>query len=256
MVRIKLVRGNEQAQKIVHAILLKDPPFIAVACKRAGADKKGEILLLTISTWQQQVYVFDIKHNPGFIVDGGLWRLLESNVLTKVWHDCLNDAVGLKKYHKVTPRKVYDTQIAYAVLMEQEGLPSRLIDLIDICDKYGRKDHFAKLSCIAISDHMFWGRRPLNKEMLDIASMDVLPLVPIIYEQLNRQMNIENSIIFEDICQEGIKASIQGKPFCLGIRQVSKIPIMRLNSGQEQLLDSTIPLSARGTSPSLSPRLT
>ena len=71
----------------------------------------GEIYLITISTLNSEVYIFDVHTCPAILHEGALWRILKSPALLKITHDCRELGFTLKSRHGIELNNVFDTQV-------------------------------------------------------------------------------------------------------------------------------------------------
>lgn len=76
--------------------------------------------------------VFDVYRNPKLYMEGQLLRLFQAEKLIKVVHDCKTFCARLKKDYYISCHSMFDTQVAYTLKMEQNGLPPRLIRYEDL----------------------------------------------------------------------------------------------------------------------------
>jgi len=107
---------------------------------------------------------------------GPLESLLSDRSVVKIMHACDEDLEVLELLTGVTPRNIFDTQLAAAFAGYGYSLGySRLVNMLlaVVLDKGATR-----------SD---WLRRPLSKTQLHYAALDVLYLPPI-YERLSREM--------------------------------------------------------------------
>ena len=107
---------------------------------------------------------------------GPLERLLIDPSVVKLMHACDEDVEVLELLTGVTPRNVFDTQLAgaftgYGFSLGYRSLVEQLLD--EVLDKGETR-----------SD---WLRRPLSPAQLRYAALDVVHLVPM-YERLSREM--------------------------------------------------------------------
>ena len=70
-----------------------------------------DIYLITVGVRDGRVFLFDIHKCPNIVYDGQLWRILTSNDITKVMHDCRNASFQLRKQFRVALNNVFDTQV-------------------------------------------------------------------------------------------------------------------------------------------------
>merc|ERR1719342_104781 len=177
---------------------------------------KGQLTLVQISTFNGQVIIFDVQTTPGIMTQGGLKKLLESEHLIKVVHDCRNDSAALFFQCDVQVKNVFDTQAAHAVLQLQDtGKPVykvKNVSLNALCELYNAPVNPMKeqVKNIYRRDQKFWARRPLTRDMICYAAADVLALVPTIYNAMASQIKPEFCNLFKELCEEQVLLYIQG----------------------------------------------
>lgn len=157
--------------------------IVSMDCEGINLGVRGQLTLLELGTIRGEAFIFDLLLCPDIINHGGLKRLLESDNVIKIIHDCRNDSVNLYNQFGVKLRNVFDTQSAHAVLQFQDQnkpvYKVKNVSLNSLCELYRvpinpMKDH---LKNIYRRDQKFWSRRPLTKDMLLYAAGDVLVLI-------------------------------------------------------------------------------
>lgn len=197
-----------------------DPVVISVDCEGINLGLKGELTLVEIGTIRGEAFIFDVLQCPNIMTEGGLKALLENDNVIKIIHDCRNDSVNLFVQFKVLLRNVFDTQVncatnctpqftngkntiniffsfwmlpqsAHALLQYQEQNKQvykvKNVSLNTLCEIYKAPKNPMKdqLKNIYRRDQKYWSRRPLSRDMLLYAAVDVLVLIN---EQLYAQM--------------------------------------------------------------------
>ncbi|XP_014600429.1 PREDICTED: uncharacterized protein LOC106784924 [Polistes canadensis] len=192
-----------------------DNNVISFDCEGINLGAKGQLTLIQIGTMTGQAYVFDLFTCPTLMQAGGLQKLLESDKVIKVIHDCKNDSVNLYNQFNVTLNNVFDTQAAHAVIQFQEtGKPVykvKNVNLNILCDHYGAQSNPLKeqLKNIYRKDQRYWSRRPMTRDMLIYASSDVLGLVPRVYLSTSRLIKPEFQSLFTELCEEQVLMHIK-----------------------------------------------
>ncbi|KAL2720845.1 egalitarian protein [Vespula squamosa] len=192
-----------------------DNNVISFDCEGINLGVKGQLTLIQIGTMTGQAYVFDLFTCPTLVQAGGLQKLLESDKVIKVIHDCKNDSVNLYNQFNITLNNVFDTQTAHAVIQFQEtGKPVykvKNVNLNILCDHYGAPCNPLKeqLKNIYRKDQRYWSRRPMTRDMLIYASSDVLSLVPRVYLSMSRLIKPEFQSLFTELCEEQILMHIK-----------------------------------------------
>ncbi|XP_064645488.1 piRNA biogenesis protein EXD1-like [Lineus longissimus] len=237
MSRIKLVESCDQTKKAVDHILSHEAPVIGVTIKKNYTT--GQLVLVQVATSSGRVYIFDIKDvtNKNIMINGGLHRLLQSAEVTKVMHDCRKDSAALLKQFGIHLRSVFDTQVAYSLVLEKQGLQGRMISLY----------HLAKKCSVNQSDvcfpeepsdcSVFWSQRPLPKDLLKTLSAEVAALCLMLHGKLSA--HIENWKVMSDQCQAYTQALIKpkkGKKQNYATPRRTDVPTLQFSKDQAMLI--------------------
>ncbi|XP_071960421.1 uncharacterized protein [Antedon mediterranea] len=178
---------------VVEEILAGPKPItIALDCEGESLGKTGKLTLLQMSTSTGQAYLVDVLAVPNpttFFAEGGLKKLLENPNVIKVIHDCRADNAALFHQFAVTLSNVFDTAVAYTVIMEQcQANRSNGGSLEHLCDLFSKplvtKTKQMKKKMAYVKG--FWSRRPMTPEMIKYAAVDALSLVPHVYDNMKR----------------------------------------------------------------------
>lgn len=210
----RVVVSPRESASIIDNIIKAGQP-IGFDGEGVNLGPKGQLTLVQISTVQGQVILLDIQTSPAIMTQGGLKRLLESEQIIKVVHDCRNDSAALFFQYDVNIRGVFDTQAAHAVLQLQDtGKPVykvKNVSLNALCELYGAPVNPMKeqVKNIYRRDQKFWARRPLTRDMICYAAADVLALVPTIYNAMARCIKPEFTNLFKELCEEQVLLYIQ-----------------------------------------------
>ncbi|XP_015178535.1 PREDICTED: uncharacterized protein LOC107067479 [Polistes dominula] len=216
----RVIVNTKESLQIVEDIInprkaRADNNVISFDCEGINLGAKGQLTLIQIGTMTGQAYVFDLFTCPTLMQAGGLQKLLESDKVIKVIHDCKNDSVNLYNQFNVTLNNVFDTQAAHAVIQFQEtGKPVykvKNVNLNILCDHYGAQSNPLKeqLKNIYRKDQRYWSRRPMTRDMLIYASSDVLSLVPRVYLSTSRLIKPEFQSLFKELCEEQVLMHIK-----------------------------------------------
>ncbi|XP_068082363.1 egalitarian protein homolog isoform X2 [Anabrus simplex] len=183
---------------------------ISFDCEGINLGVKGQLTLFQVGTMSGQAFIFDLVTCPTLVTAGGLQRLLESEAVTKVIHDCRNDSVNLFNQFGITLRNVFDTQAAHAVLQLQElGKPVykvKNVSLNALCELYDAPLNPLKdqLKNVYRRDQRYWARRPLSRDMMLYAAADVLALVPQVYEAMVKLIKPDYESLLRELCEEQV----------------------------------------------------
>ncbi|XP_074598680.1 egl_like_exo domain-containing protein [Brevipalpus obovatus] len=171
--------------------------------------------LSTQSFTSPKIYIFDVLFDPN-IMRGPIKRLLESPDVIKVFHDCRNDSAGLHFQFEISLQNVFDTQVAHAVLQQQNhGKPvykSKFISLQALCESYASVPISPRKEAMKKSyrrDQKYWNHRPLTEDMIYSTIWDVYPLVPDIYINMSKEVRPEYHELLEQLNKEAIMAKIK-----------------------------------------------
>ncbi|KAK7482619.1 hypothetical protein BaRGS_00026118 [Batillaria attramentaria] len=254
MGKIHLVVCSSGAEGAVQRIMLGEP-VIGLASTGVNVGPKGKLSLILLTTGEGDVYAFDVKKYPDLMYQG-LGRLLQSVHVLKVVHNSAPLAANLHFQFGISLQNIFDTQVAYSIIMENMGLCGRRVPLAALCEKcsieqYAPSPQFQKLLA---EDMNAWARRPLTKEMLNTAASLVLPLVPSLYGKLMRAIDEKSWEWFQVLNEENRVSLIRNKR--ASAQQSSRreatprtshqeLPVFRLSKSQRELLKDTLPPAAR-----------
>uniref|UniRef100_A0A1B6CQF4 3'-5' exonuclease domain-containing protein n=2 Tax=Clastoptera arizonana TaxID=38151 RepID=A0A1B6CQF4_9HEMI len=212
----KVVVNVKESLLIVEDLLKQDTATaISFDCEGINLGVKGQLTLFQIGLPTGQAIIFDLVTCPALVTAGGLQRLLESDNVIKVIHDCRNDSVNLYNQFGITLRNVFDTQAAHAVLQLQlTGKPVykvKNISLNALCELYEAPVNPIKeqLKNMYRRDQRYWARRPLSRDMMLYAAADVLSLVPQVYNAMLKQIHQDLEPLLWELCEEQVYMHIR-----------------------------------------------
>jgi len=212
----RVIVNVKESLQVVEEILRAGQP-VGLDGEGVNLGPKGRLTLVQISTMAGQVNIFDVQTNPALLSQGGLNKLIQSEKIIKVVHDCRNDSAALYHQHDITIKNVFDTQAAHAVLQLQDtGKPVykvKNVSLNALCELYNAPVNPMKdqVKNIYRRDQKFWARRPLSRDMICYAAADVLALVPTIYTAMASEIKPEFRNLFLSLCEEQSLMYIQSE---------------------------------------------
>ncbi|GFO33268.1 exonuclease 3-5 domain-like-containing protein 1 protein [Plakobranchus ocellatus] len=247
--KIHVLSSVSKAKQATDSLLLSHK--ILSACCKSGHN--GMVAIVAMGTLEGDVYVFDVKKDRSVIFDGGVSRILQSLDVLKVMHGCSQAVSVLNNQHGIALRNVFDTQVAYSVMLQSEGLPERAVELAALCDKtaipsFQLSKNFNKL---LREDADVWMRRPITEEMQKALAAEVTPLLPHLYSRLLQAVRPEHQAWLARMTQEELRNGV--RPGAVRAARIKRAhqeqresakqsPLLRLSSRQRLLLADTLPL--------------
>ncbi|KAE9556118.1 hypothetical protein FO519_000606 [Halicephalobus sp. NKZ332] len=215
--RIHFVKALKQAQEVVEMIVAdlnnQTEKFVGMDFKMVtlGAQT-DEYLSLVVIASNTRIAVFDLMHSASILLESGLKDLLESDSVIKVIHDVKRVANILAHQYSTNMRKVFDTQIAHAVLQHEKfGKPFNELRAISFLNLqrvyYPQSIMMSDMSPRKLSQTIQWSARPITDELLLAASEECHTIVSALYRLLNSQLPVHAHIMFEDRCFEALMPS-------------------------------------------------
>ncbi|XP_076443432.1 piRNA biogenesis protein EXD1-like isoform X2 [Babylonia areolata] len=251
MGKMHVVTSGQGAERAVQHIMLGEP-VIGLACTGVSLGPKGQLSLVVLTTGEGDAFVFDVKKYPDIMYQG-LGRLLQSVHVLKVVHDCGPVASCLHAQFGIYLKNVFDTQVAYSVMLEKQGLCPRRLPFQALCEKcdipqYTPSPHFQKLLS---EDINAWARRPLNQDMLNTAAASALPLVPTLYQHMLKALKKDSWDLFHVISDNTGLSPTHPRPSAQSPAQSRRHksdegpcpppPVVRMSQTQRALIKDTLP---------------
>lgn len=223
--RIHLVKALKPAQEVVQS-LFED--VNAQADKFVGIDFKlvklggqtEEFLSLIVVASTMRIGVFDMANSDSILLESGLKNLLESEAILKVMHDIKRVSTLLAQRYAVNMRRVFDTQVAHAVIQHEKFNKSfpelRAIPFINLRRVYYPQSlMLTDLTPRSWNANPNWGSRPITDDLLLSAAEECHTLVNALYRLLNShlaQMSLPFQNLFEEKCLEALVPSPSKPP--------------------------------------------
>jgi len=214
-----IVTKTKEGEDIINEII-QNNEIIAVDCEGVNLSTSGFITLIQIATMPYnnypypKIYIFDILFNPEFLLKG-IKRLFESDQVLKIFHDCRTDCSLLYFNHDIRVVNVFDTQMAHAVLQQQNHskpvYKSKFISLSSLYELYSNVSLNSPKELIKKCykrDQKYWTRRPLTEDMIYCAAYSVYPLIPDIYSNMIKLIKSEYYSLLEQLNKEAIMSKI------------------------------------------------
>lgn len=192
-------------------------PTVAVSmdCEGINLGTRGQLTSIQLGLMTGQAFIFDLVTCPSLVTAGGLQRLLESEDVVKVIHDCRGDSVNLFNQFGITLMNVFDTQAGHAILqLMTTGKPVykvKNVSLNNLCADYGAPLNPLKdqLKNVYRRDQRYWARRPFTRDMMLYSAADVLSLVPHVYTAMMSRITPEYATLLAELCDEQVYTLIR-----------------------------------------------
>ncbi|XP_067934155.1 piRNA biogenesis protein EXD1-like [Watersipora subatra] len=225
-------------------------PVVGIVFKANHITGAISVIALYSPTLPRPV-VFDVYRNPKLYMEGQLHRIFQAEQLVKVVHDCKDFCGRLAKEQYIKCNSMFDTQVAYTLKMEENGLPPRLIAYDNlhsnvVGSSLGQLATYAKVQ--EKSDGNLWTKRPLSAEMLFALGEEVVSLRLEVYPRVLSSLDEHGLEEFELRC--GVAGRGQRLTGTLGVTSakkrvgISQSPLCSISPRQADLLPHTKPMSS------------
>ncbi|XP_012942269.1 uncharacterized protein LOC101855815 [Aplysia californica] len=169
-------------------------------------------------------------------------------------HGCPSSVGELSRQHGVKVNNVFDTQAAFSVILETEGLPPRKAVLNSLCEKtaIAQFTPSAAFQKLLRDDPNVWFRRPLDNDMIQTLVSEVIPLVPHLHTKLLRGIRPVHREWLEKMNEEQRRSGLspnqvrdtRRRRLEMERKETAKTkPLMELTRRQRLLLMDTVPLT-------------
>jgi len=166
---------------------------IGFDCEGVDLCRNGTLCIMQLA-FPDAIYLVDAIEGGRALVEA-CKPALESSYITKVIHDCKRDSEALYFQFNIKLHNVFDTQIAYSLIEEQEGgtkVPDDYISFVGLLadPRYCGMSYLEKeeVRVLLRQDPNFWKYRPLSELMVRAATDDVRFLL-YIYNKMVVKMN-------------------------------------------------------------------
>ncbi|OAY54069.1 piRNA biogenesis protein EXD1 [Manihot esculenta] len=167
--------------------------IIGFDCEGVDLCRHGTLCIMQLA-FPDAIFLVDAIQG-GEVLMKACKPALESSYITKVIHDCKRDSEALYFQFGIKLHNVFDTQIAYSLIEEQEGrtrLPDDYISFVGLLadPRYYGVSYLEKeeVRVLLRQDPNFWTYRPLSEMMIRAASDDVQFLLSI-YHKMMKKLN-------------------------------------------------------------------
>ncbi|CAI9275044.1 unnamed protein product [Lactuca saligna] len=186
---------------------------IGFDCEGVDLCRNGTLCIMQLA-FRDAIYLVDAIEGGNSLIEA-CKPALESSHITKVIHDCKRDSEALYFQFNIKLHNVFDTQIAYSLIEEQEGgtkIPDDYISFVSLLadPRYCGVSYLEKeeVRVLLRKDPNFWKYRPLSELMIRAATDDVRFLL-YIYDKMVVKMN-EKSLWYL-----GVRGSLYCRCFCI-----------------------------------------
>ncbi|VDN03398.1 unnamed protein product [Thelazia callipaeda] len=212
--RINLVKALKPAQDAVSSINSEidtmEERVVGVDFKTVTLGMQGEeFLSLVVLATTSQIIVFDVVHSDTILLESGVKEILESEKIAKVIHDARRVATLLAHRYAINLRKIFDTQVAHAVL-QHEKFGKALTDMRAISFLnlqrvyYPQSIMMSDITPRKLSQPPSWGSRPLTDEFLLTVVEEAYCLVTVLYRMMSTMLPKHLSALFEEKCLKAL----------------------------------------------------
>ena len=156
--------------------------MVAFDCEGVNLGRTGtlEILAVCFDIKPEDIYLIDFQNIADTNRYDAIKRLLQSDDVTKVSHDCKKDCDALFHLHQISCINVHDTSCFHEILRGKYHA-----SLNDVLQANGVPINAVRDKSIYKTNPRFWATRPMTTEMTSWASADVSNLLKVAFEQRN-----------------------------------------------------------------------
>lgn len=215
---VRVVTDVRESRMIIHRIMSEEPCVV-------GFDMEGErftcydgqVTIIQLCDIHLNVYLFDVLTNKDLMTQGDLLKLLCSNHVKKIAHDCRLDSGALYKHYNTVLHNVFDTQMAHILINVRNGSdswwdPTRA-SLKTLCCLYNVPLVVSLKDSVKYSmtqNDSFWSERPLTNRMINYAAADAAQLIPL-YRKIFSLLSESDRDLMCQLSKEQIFTMIDGE---------------------------------------------
>ncbi|SCM04707.1 3'-5' exonuclease, putative [Plasmodium chabaudi adami] len=155
--------------------------------------RNGTVSIIQVCA--KDIYIFDLyKCDNSYLFVKYLKELFENKNIIKVAHDCREDCSILFNQYNINLNNIFDTQIAYNLILKKSKKELYQISYDDLLYKclFLNNNHKIYFHKIISLDNKIYLKRPISKELIHYAVQDVLYLKPLMLNLVGTLRNIEN----------------------------------------------------------------
>mmetsp|Transcript_28522 Transcript_28522/g.60190 ORF Transcript_28522/g.60190 Transcript_28522/m.60190 type:complete len:277 (-) Transcript_28522:168-998(-) len=152
---------------------------VAFDCEGVNLSRLGSLEIVSICFSTMEIYLIDVGNNNCSRILRYLKDLFESEVVTKIIHDCRKDCDVLYHLHGIKVKNVHDTSCFHDIIARTMHK-----SLNDVLMFNGISCNYARDNSVYKNNPRFWSTRPLTKRMVSWASSDVNKLFILADKQL------------------------------------------------------------------------
>eukprot|EP00249_Psilotum_nudum_P011263 c23067_g1_i1 orf=57-1088(+) len=197
---------------------------IGFDCEGVDLARHGRLCIMQLA-FEDAVYLIDAVEGGDSLMQA-CKPALESAYVTKVVHDCKRDSEALYFQYGIKLHNVFDTQIAYSLIKEQQGkkwIPDDYISFVGLlaneCFCGVIYDEKEEVRSLMRKDPDFWMKRPLTERMKRVAADDVRFLLHICHKMVEKLEELS-------LWQLAVRGSLYCRCFCVDDNGFKDWPVL------------------------------
>lgn len=256
--RINLVKALKPAQESVSLINAEidsmEEQVVGVDFKTVTLGVQGEeFLSLIVLATTMQITVFDVVHSDTILLESGVKEILESEKIIKVIHDARRVATLLAYRYAINLRKIFDTQIAHAIL-QHDKFGKTLTDIRTVSFKSLQRVYHPQSILMSdmtprkLTQSPSWGLRPITEDFLSVVVEEAHCLVRVLYHMMSTILPKHLLSLFEEKCLEAVIPNASRPPPTVFLTN-GKAPLRSTRGGIATPLINSIVVPNSASSP-------